>query len=31
MHAGDKLLDGTIKNVTPQGLIIVQKSTIRCP
>jgi Tfp pilus assembly protein PilP len=25
VHAGDKLLDGTIKSVTPQGLIIVQE------
>jgi Tfp pilus assembly protein PilP len=25
VHAGDKLLDGTIKTVTPQGLIIVQE------
>ncbi len=25
MHQGDKLLDGTIKTVTPQGLIIVQQ------
>jgi Tfp pilus assembly protein PilP len=24
VHAGDKLLDGTIKSVTPQGLVIVQ-------
>lgn len=24
VHAGDKLLDGTIKSVTPQGLIIAQ-------
>ena len=25
VHTGDKLLDGTIKSVTPQGLIIVQE------
>jgi Tfp pilus assembly protein PilP len=25
VHAGDKLLDGTIKSVTPQGLIVVQE------
>lgn len=25
VHRGDKLLDGTIKSVTPQGLIIVQE------
>jgi Tfp pilus assembly protein PilP len=25
VHSGDKLLDGTIKSVTPQGLIIVQE------
>lgn len=25
VHAGDKLADGTIKSVTPQGLIIIQE------
>ena len=25
MHSGDKLVDGTIKTVTPQGLVIVQE------
>jgi type IV pilus assembly protein PilP len=25
VHQGDKLLDGTIKSVTPQGLIVVQE------
>ena len=25
VHQGDKLLDGTIKNVTPQGLVVVQE------
>jgi Tfp pilus assembly protein PilP len=25
MHQGDKLLDGTVKSVTPQGLVIVQE------
>jgi Tfp pilus assembly protein PilP len=25
VHPGDKLLDGTIKNVTPQGLVVVQE------
>ena len=25
VHQGDKLLDGTIKSVTPQGLVIVQE------
>ncbi|MBI4487226.1 MAG: hypothetical protein HY655_14580 [Acidobacteria bacterium] len=25
MHQGDKLLDGTIKSITPQGLIILQE------
>jgi Tfp pilus assembly protein PilP len=25
VHAGDKLLDGTIKTITPQGLIVVQE------
>ena len=25
VHAGDKLLDGTIKSVTPQGLIVTQE------
>jgi Tfp pilus assembly protein PilP len=25
VHAGDKLLDGTIKSITPQGLIVVQQ------
>jgi Tfp pilus assembly protein PilP len=25
MHAGDKLIDGTIKAITPQGLVIVQE------
>jgi Tfp pilus assembly protein PilP len=24
VHAGDKLMDGTIKSITPQGLVIVQ-------
>jgi Tfp pilus assembly protein PilP len=27
VHAGDKLLDGVIKNVTPQGLVITQRVT----
>lgn len=25
VHQGDKLLDGTIKTITPQGLIVVQE------
>ena len=25
MHQGDKFLDGTIKTITPQGLVIVQE------
>jgi Tfp pilus assembly protein PilP len=25
VHQGDKLLDGTVKSVTPQGLVIVQE------
>ena len=25
VHQGDKLLDGTIKSVTPQGLVVVQE------
>ena len=25
VHQGDKLLDGTIKSVTPQGLIVIQE------
>ena len=25
MHSGDKLVDGTVKTVTPQGLVIVQE------
>jgi Tfp pilus assembly protein PilP len=25
MHAGDKFLDGTIKSITPQGLVIIQE------
>jgi type IV pilus assembly protein PilP len=25
VHRGDKLLDGTIKNITPQGLVILQE------
>ena len=25
VHAGDKLLDGTIKTITPQGLIVIQE------
>jgi Tfp pilus assembly protein PilP len=25
VHPGDKLLDGTIKAVTPQGLVVVQE------
>ena len=25
VHQGDRLLDGTIKNVTPQGLVVVQE------
>jgi Tfp pilus assembly protein PilP len=25
VHAGDKFLDGTIKTITPQGLVIVQE------
>ena len=25
VHQGDKLLDGTIKTITPQGLVIVQE------
>jgi Tfp pilus assembly protein PilP len=25
VHQGDKLLDGTIKNITPQGLVVVQE------
>jgi hypothetical protein len=25
VHQGDKLLDGTIKTVTPQGLVVVQE------
>ena len=25
VHQGDKLLDGTIKTITPQGLIILQE------
>ncbi len=25
VHQGDKLLDGTIKSVTPQGLIVTQE------
>lgn len=25
MHPGDKLLDGTIKAITPQGLVVVQE------
>ncbi len=25
VHQGDKLLDGTIKTVTPQGLIVIQE------
>ena len=25
VHQGDKLLDGTIKTITPQGLIVVQQ------
>ena len=25
VHPGDKLLDGTIKTITPQGLVIVQE------
>lgn len=27
IHAGDKLADGVVKNVTPQGLIVVQDIT----
>ena len=27
VHQGDKLLDGTIKTVTPQGLVVVQEVT----
>jgi Tfp pilus assembly protein PilP len=27
VHQGDKLLDGTIKSITPQGLIVVQEVT----
>ena len=25
VHKGDKLLDGTIQNITPQGLVILQE------
>jgi Tfp pilus assembly protein PilP len=25
VHAGDKLLDGTIKSITPQGLVVIQE------
>ena len=25
VHPGDKLLDGTIKTITPQGLIVIQE------
>jgi Tfp pilus assembly protein PilP len=25
VHAGDRFLDGTIKTITPQGLVIVQE------
>jgi Tfp pilus assembly protein PilP len=25
VHQGDKLLDGTIKTITPQGLVVVQE------
>ena len=25
VHQGDKLLDGTIKTITPQGLIVIQE------
>jgi hypothetical protein len=25
VHVNDRLLDGTVKNITPQGLVIVQE------
>ena len=25
VHQGDKLLDGTIKTITPQGLVVIQE------
>jgi Tfp pilus assembly protein PilP len=25
VHQGDKLLDGTIKSITPQGLVVIQE------
>jgi predicted ATPase len=27
VHTGDKFLDGTIRSITPQGLIVVQEVT----